>query len=233
MFKEFGYKLPDKDEHKRYVFIFEFFTKQNRIIVQSEKEELLLHGVRNMRNLKEEDPFPIAEMYNWNTPKTFHFSNMQQVIDEAAKLDPLKQEGFVLCDPHFNRVKVKCPSYVSIHLLHKKKSDSENSQRLLAVIQKNEGSEFLSYFPNWKDLYEKMKQDYDEFCNEAEECFTLIEPLLSEEKKYASEVNKYSRFKAYLFERKKKKEFLSAKTFYSNFDQQRLYKLVYTKEEKK
>ena len=148
LFEKHNYKIP-KEEDQHFVFIFELFSNQNRIIVQGETDDLLLHGVRDMKTLKEVDPLIFCEKYGFIPPKSFSFNSLNEVIDAASKLDPLKQEGYVVVDPHFNRVKVKSQTYVSMHLLHHKNSDSTNAQRLLCVIQDNEGSEFLSYFPQW------------------------------------------------------------------------------------
>jgi len=127
--------------------------------------------------------------------------------------------------PHFNRVKVKCPAYVSIHLLHKKNTDEMNAQRLLSVIQSNEGSEFLSYFPQWTNLYHKIKTDYETFCKGAEDCYESLKPIIGDNKLFADQAkNKFPYFSTYLFARKKRQnEFISAKSFFSTVESKRLY----------
>ena len=49
--------------------------------------------------------------------------------------------------------KVKSPMYVQVALLTATDKDGLNARRLLEVVQLNEGSEFLSYFPQWVALY--------------------------------------------------------------------------------
>ena len=43
--------------------------------------------------------------------------------------------------------------YVQVALLSATDKDGLNARRLVEVIQLNEGSEFLSYFPQWVKLY--------------------------------------------------------------------------------
>lgn len=43
--------------------------------------------------------------------------------------------------------------YVQVALLSATDKEGLNARRLLEIIQLNEGSEFLSYFPQWTKLY--------------------------------------------------------------------------------
>ncbi len=74
---------------------------------------LYLHGARDLRTLEERSPQEIAKEHNWRLVPEYssQFSSIEDVIQAAKKLDPAKTEGFVVVDAHFNRVKIKSPSY--------------------------------------------------------------------------------------------------------------------------
>jgi len=42
---------------------------------------------------------------------------------------------------------------------------------MLEIVVTNEGEEFLSYFPEWTDLYNKIKIRYQSFITEVEETY--------------------------------------------------------------
>jgi len=159
IFTEKGYKIPNEN-YKHYCFMFELSTPDTVIVVQHKVSTLRLHGVRNMTSLAEEEPGPFSELFCWEMVPSFDFKTKEEVVEAAKKLNAVEHEGFVCRDVHFNRVKVKNPVYVQISLLH---SDSQgmDKRRMLAIIQLNEGEEFLTYFPKWKDLYNEQQLRID------------------------------------------------------------------------
>jgi hypothetical protein len=161
VWQEFNYQLPTDIDH---CYMFELMTAYNKIIVIPEHNRLVLHGVRNIRNLLESAPQTWADQYGWEAATTYPLSNIAEVKTAANLLNPLVTEGYVLCDRHFNRVKIKSPQYVAInHLLGGFKALS-----LVKIIVANEGEEFLVYFPEWTVLYRQMKQRYQAMLLEIE-----------------------------------------------------------------
>jgi hypothetical protein len=94
---------------------------------------------------------------------------------EAAKaLDPVQQEGYVVVDAAWNRIKLKSPQYVALaHLRDSKCSPA----RLLEVIQTNESSEFLTYFPEWKPLYEKILGKFNGLAAELDAQYVVLKDI--------------------------------------------------------
>ena len=44
----------------------------------------------------------------------YGFSSIEEVVTACNKLNPVQDEGYVLVDKDFNRVKVKNPQYVAL-----------------------------------------------------------------------------------------------------------------------
>jgi hypothetical protein len=103
-FKDLNYNLP---KEKDFCFIFELFTPENSIVVQTKESKLYLHGCRNLKNFKEEFPEIFAEKYNWQVVEPLPLKSLEEVLEAAKKLNPIEHEGYVVCDSSFNRVKIK------------------------------------------------------------------------------------------------------------------------------
>jgi DNA polymerase sigma len=153
LWKELKYELP---EEKNYCFIFELFTTQNVVIIKPEKDRIIFHGCRNLETLQEEEVDYFVEKYKWEKPQEYKFDTIEQVVEEAKKLNPAKQEGFVVKDKNFNRVKIKCPSYIALTGVGKEIS----LRKIITIITTNEHEEFLVYFPKFSNFFYKTKSIY-------------------------------------------------------------------------
>jgi hypothetical protein len=99
---------------------------------------------------------------------------MEMVIAESKKLNPNKNEGFVVVDKHFRRVKIKSPQYVIMSLMSWRDKDGLNKRRMLEVVRLNEGDELIAYFPKWQELYSSLKKIYDEYVNEIQALYDKV-----------------------------------------------------------
>ena len=106
-------------EDEGLCFIFELVTPDHIIIVRPKSEGLILHGCRDVNSLKEKTIEPFAQKYSWEVVKEcFTVGSleegdpMKQISAKAEQLNPTEQEGYVLCDSNFNRVKVKSSDYL-------------------------------------------------------------------------------------------------------------------------
>lgn len=163
------YRLPaDRD----CCYAFELMTKFNRIVVVHERPRLVLIGVRNLKTLEEVEPESVAVDNGWECVRSFPLTSVEQVAAAAEALDPVRQEGFVVVDANFNRLKVKSPNYVALHHLVSKMS----MKGMVDLIRKNEGGEFLAYFPEWASTHAEVSAAFKRLESEIEQAF---EPLRS------------------------------------------------------
>jgi hypothetical protein len=103
---------------------------------------------------------------------------------------PWSEEGYVVVDANFNRVKIKNPAYLAVH--HLKGKTAEHN--ILTIVKTNEIEEFASTFPERKEELYKLKESYDvlvEKLNVLWDELKLRKPkniMASEKKKYAEAV---------------------------------------------
>lgn len=143
-----GYSLPAETF---LCFAFELMTKHNRVVVQHAEPALTLIGVRDPLSGRQHPVDAFAHLFR--PVRSFGLSSFEDCIKTFASMEPLKQEGYVVVDGVFNRVKVKHPGYVAIHNL----KDGHSTRRLVEIIQAGETGEFLAYFPEWRPEFEEIE----------------------------------------------------------------------------
>ena len=173
---ELGYRFPLIEE-RHYCFMFELMTPLNKVVVQHNQNRLVFHGARNLETQLEVPIHMFKEACNWELCKTFSLNTIDQIINSSKKLNPINQEGYIIVDSYYNRVKVKSPAYVALH--HTK--DSMSPKHLLEIIQIGEGEEILSYLPEFTDLYNSLKMEYDNLCSQILDSYNnLVLPYQSD-----------------------------------------------------
>jgi hypothetical protein len=143
---------PPLDKMSKYwTYSFEMTSKYNRIVCNQidNAGTLVLLCVRELGGW--EIPVSYFER-DFNVVKHFNLKNFDDVFIAAKALNPLAQEGFVVTDSNFNRLKIKSPQYVLLH--HMKESLSP--KRMVELIFAGEQEEALAYFPELVDLHTKI-----------------------------------------------------------------------------
>merc|ERR1712232_1390906 len=113
-------------------------------------------GGRDMCTLEEIPCEEIVETTGWDMPRRFDdLRTLNAVVVAARSLNPVIQEGFVVVDQQWRRVKVKSASYVALHHLggnydrggSSALDDRGRRRSLIQIARNNEGDEFLAYYP--------------------------------------------------------------------------------------
>ena len=137
---------------RAYTYIFELTSPWNRIIVPYDDTTITHLGSRNRyTGLEENINLGVKK------PKEYSFKTFDDVIANAAML-PYSQEGYVVVDKDWHRVKVKSKAYLQVH--HLKSNGNINPKRILELIKMNEQGEFLSYFPEYKEYFDHVQDKY-------------------------------------------------------------------------
>jgi hypothetical protein len=180
-----------------YTYLWELTSPYNRIVCDYTKTEMLesinelvdvtgyandgsritLIGIRN--NFTEQELNLIQERTDVRyVVKEFPLTNLEEVIQAASKLNPLKMEGYVVVDKNFYRIKIKSPAYIAIHHIR----DGNPRKRLMEIIQAGESDEMLSYkildeWPAEKAMYLEMKEKVDKLVLTAELFYDTIKDI--------------------------------------------------------
>jgi len=120
--------------------MFELVSPYNRVVTPYDAIDLYHIGTRDSFTLQEVDTDIGVQK-----PKTYECNSLTELIKMASQLK-YSEEGYVVKDKHYNRIKVKSPAYVAVsHLIN-----GMNDKRLIELIKNGETEEFLSYFPEYQ-----------------------------------------------------------------------------------
>lgn len=183
-FNKCGYMLPNPEDNNK-TFMFELTSQYNQIVVQHKQEDLHLIGVRNIDDLQELEPEIYGKKYGYKTVKNYNLNTLQEVLDVVKNLNGYEQEGFVICDKNYNRIKIKSPDYILKHRLTEQSTDD-----FLQIIINGEVSELLTYFPKYKETIEKYINALEKMTKEITEVWENNKEI-KDKKTFALNVVKY------------------------------------------
>lgn len=224
--------LLDKD----HVYVFELTTPYNIVVKPHGESSATLLAVRNRNTLKElhyeelmiisiSIGVPLVKRYDLNAKNA---GVLIKTFEDMIWHD----EGYVVVDGNFNRVKIKNPAYVAVH--HLKSKTSEHA--IMDVVKTNEIEEFASTFPERREEIFKLHKNYNELIDNLEVIWDELKDLRpknitpSEKKRYAMEVFRVTGkdYKSYtgLFFGLNDGKVESVKEYMMNYDNKKLYSVL-------
>jgi hypothetical protein len=203
VYHQLGYVAPKSE---KFCYMFELCHPKTQIVCRHKEPKLVLHGARQMISHDEVFPDNIAKENSWECVRSFPFNSngLDEALAMTKNLNGFEQEGVVVCDKNFNRVKIKAPHYVRMHHM---KSDM-NPMNMINLVIRNEGDEALTYFPELKPEYDKYREIYHKLLIEWDIFYSRIQDI-SDRKAFALEATKHNcsfvmfnrRFKGMSFEK--------------------------------
>lgn len=163
-----------------YTYMFELVGPYNRVVIPYEEPAIYFIGARDKTTGEEFCCSKVVAgalgMGRFNRPAQYSLSSLSDCI-KAAELKSWDDEGFVVCDAWFNRVKIKSPAYVMAH--YARNNNVINRKYLIRIILANEIEEFLCYATDYKEELEKVQnlmRSFSKVGNEiAKSCQRLVE----------------------------------------------------------
>ena len=165
--------------NKDFTYMFELTSPHNRVVVQYHETKLWHIGARDNKTLLEcEVDIGIPK------PRVFALSTLEECIESAKQLD-YSEEGYVIVDRHFNRIKVKSPAYVALNHISQGTTTHAN---VIEIIQKNEQDEFLTYFPEFKQVFDDILTQIESFAERQTIALEKIQAETFESRKELAEI---------------------------------------------
>ena len=141
-------------------YMFELCSKYNRVVVQHEEPKLYFHGLRNNITLEElanYNDYPSLALW-FNTPKQYSLKSLDDCI-AATQAMSWNEEGYVVVDKNFNRVKIKSGAYIIAHRLAN--NGNMSIRRAIDVYMAGECDEILTYFPEYKSAFDEIDKRFN------------------------------------------------------------------------
>lgn len=178
-------------------FLFELSAPENRVVVRNTERKVTLLGARmRLDGTWATGCQEFARRYGLTHVREFPLTSLDAALATFETMDPLQQEGYVIVDSSWNRIKVKHPGYVAIHGM--RGEGALSPKRVLNLIREGETTEILAHFPEWKPAFDKIQGYYSDFIREVERDFRQLRDLPTQ-KDFALEAVK-TRCSAALFQ---------------------------------
>lgn len=193
-FTDKGYVVPDL-MWSGVTFIFELTTPYNRVVVPHAESDLKLIGAR----IASGDESCISAVGNggnaaFEVVKSFPGSlTMNDLQASFNTMEPTAQEGYVVVDANYNRIKVKHPGYVRIHHL----KDSFTLRNIVECVRNGEDVEFINYFPEHAHIVTMVKDSFFKLITDCTDVWLLTEGI-KKQKDFAQAIEGFA-FKGVLF----------------------------------
>lgn len=170
---------------KNCTYMFELVSPWTKIVVSYPRTKIYHLGTRN--NITGEE---LITDIGVTKPQEYDLKTEEQVKKAASELS-YNEEGYVVVDKNWNRVKIKSPEYVNAHRLINNKI--VNTKQVLDLLLKNEQGEFLSYFPEYKKTFDNVLSRYNKYKKRLSFVETKIRKLKEKcktKKQFAKEVSR-------------------------------------------
>jgi len=172
-------------------YMFELVSPYNRVVIPYEEIKLYFLGIRDIGDGEEWNPEESDLSMVFSIPKRYPLHSLKDVQKTANAL-PWDQEGYVVCDENFNRVKIKSPSYVMAHYV--RNNNTINTERLVQIVLNGEQEEFLIYASDYADELHEVEDAMRSIAHNSVESMKVLFGASYEfanRGEYAREVMKY------------------------------------------
>jgi len=143
--------------YEGYTYMFELVSPYNRLVVPYEQTYLYWIGVRkdDDKELHLDTAYnPLYEEFGFPRPRTYQFKSIDDVLDAAASLSKLN-EGFVVCDKNFNRIKVKGAEYLKAFRI--RGNDKITQKKVVKAILDGYIDDMIGFFGDMPEIQKTIR----------------------------------------------------------------------------
>ena len=150
------YNLFDSTLSKTHTHIFELTSPRTTVVIKYPETAVYYIGCRETETGKEISSPRLSESFPCKYPRKYPLRTVEQCIEAASYMNnvgDVTEEGFVVVDKYFHRVKIKSPKYLEMHHMV---TTNPSDYRILMMILAGEMEETLAYFPHLKEKFQTI-----------------------------------------------------------------------------
>lgn len=151
---------PPDDILAGWCFMLELCSPLNRIVVEHREPVLVVLGARRVDTQQETDARHAAALLRRGIGPVPYFEGLRSPAALRAtfeRISPLEQEGYVVVDDQFRRVKVKHPGYVALH----RAKDGLSERAFVDIARSGEVPEVIAAFPDLRPRLDAVRARLD------------------------------------------------------------------------
>lgn len=133
---------------KNYTYMFELVSPETQLVVSYPETKLYYLGRRNIITMKEDkNKLSSAKYFDILMPKQYSLSSIDECL-AYVKTMTKNEEGFVVRDKYFRRIKIKSPEYLMAFGMNNNNKITE--KRIINMMKNNTIDDFIAYCPQHK-----------------------------------------------------------------------------------
>lgn len=172
-----------------YTYVYELVGPLNRIVVRYDKTAAYFICKRNLKTGAESLVSLEALRCGIRAIPAYNAKNKWDAIQLRKKL-PENVEGMVVCDSHFNRVKLKTDWYLELHRV--RGNGVCNIKRVVKLWQLEGLDDFIAAFPEYNEFVEPIMNEIRTLINDSEVAFHSLTKEEMPRKIFAAKVQQYA-----------------------------------------
>lgn len=145
-----------------YCYTFELVSPKSRIVVPYKKTKLYFIGLRDVGTFIELNPDIEEDVIKIGIqrPKQYPLTSLEECLTATEKMG-FDEEGFVVVDKDWHRVKIKSPEYVLAH--YTRFNAGTSYSRILEMIEDKSDENFLKIYPEYTKTFDEVREKYNDF----------------------------------------------------------------------
>lgn len=180
-----------------YCYMFELTSSQNRIVVHYEGERLWYLGRRNMIS-GEEDADGLELKGLWY-PQRYPLYSLSDCVNAAKTLGE-DEEGYVVVDSQFHRIKVKGSEYLRLHRI--RGNGVLTIARVIQLWQQELLDDFVGCYPEYQEFVDKVLHSIENLMSISDMAFHSVKGTSYDRYEFAQKALNYDPIiRAYMFAR--------------------------------
>ena len=144
------------------VYIFELVSPYTRIVVHYPTEKLYFLSERNLFTEKEQNRNEELLKY-FDKPIEYSALNLADCKNIVKEFN-YEQEGLVVCDKDYHRIKIKSEDYLRVFKI--RGEAGFNEERALELVLNDQQDDASSLFPEYKKIIDKVEELYFELVSD-------------------------------------------------------------------
>lgn len=161
-----------------YCYMLELIHPFSKVVIDYNKKGVYLHGIRDMKTLEEVEVNPADYPYGYfKFPKKYDVINLEETLELLKELNDGNHEGVVVCDAHFNRIKMKTEEYLAkARILN---NGIFTTNRFIKMFLNDTLDDYIAYAPENKEKVEKYLKIIQTATEEIDKSAKVMDALVA------------------------------------------------------
>lgn len=137
-----------------YTYMFELVSPKSELTVYYPETVLYYLGQRNINTMNEIKLYsPFMRDFGILFPRCYNLKNIEACLSYVKTMTK-NEEGFVIRDANFNRMKLKSPEYLMA--FHMDNNGVITTRRIIEMAKMEMLDDFIAYCPQYKDMVDDV-----------------------------------------------------------------------------